>query len=101
MEYQPEDTQVSTAGDTYVPSLEVLYLGARGRYDGFFSKKTERIENKCAMTSHKRQIGQIHNYLLLNVLLQMFTDVTADALHVQQKNDNFNRATEYLTRPET
>ena len=30
MEYQPEDTQVSTArGCMYVPSLDVLYLGLR------------------------------------------------------------------------
>ena len=52
IEYQPEDTQVSTTGDTYVPSLEVFYLGARGRYDQLFGKKTERKENKGAMTSH-------------------------------------------------
>ena len=27
MEYQPEDTQVSTTGDIYVPSLDALYIG--------------------------------------------------------------------------
>ena len=44
-------------------------------------------------------IWQMHNYLSLNVL-QMSTDVTADALHMQQK-DNINRATENMTQSET
>ena len=52
MEYQPEDTQISREGYTYVPSLNVL-LGARGRYNRFFSMKTERKQNKRPMTSHR------------------------------------------------
>ena len=43
----------------------------------------------------------MHNYLLLSVFLQMSPDVTADALHVQQKKDNINRATENMTQHET
>ena len=43
----------------------------------------------------------MHNYLLLNVLFQMSTDVTTEALRIQQKNDNINRATENLMQTET
>ena len=40
------------------------------------------------------------NYLLLNALLHMSPDVTADALHVQQKNDNINSAMENIMQHE-
>ena len=55
MEYQPGDTQESTARDTHVPSLDGLYLGSRGRYDRFVSMTTETNQNKRAMTSHYQQ----------------------------------------------
>ena len=42
-----------------------------------------------------------HNYLSLNVCLQMSTDVPTDALDIQQKNDNINIVIENLTQPET
>ena len=47
MEYQPEDTQASTAGDTYVLPLDALYFGARGHHGQFFGMKTEKNKQVC------------------------------------------------------